>query len=486
MSDDRLPPHAPEAERGLLGCIIIDPANLFEASSANVDDRWFYDHRNVILWKAVLALGGGGKSWDLVALVTHLRDTGQFEAIGGTEYLLQVQDTTPSPANLPNYLEILAEKWRARRLLEVCSRTVAAIYDGETPPDEVVAKAQQGILAVTEQGSDEREKSLLQLMPDCIEILEAFAQGNKVMSGYTTGFNYLDNMMAGWEKGQMYVLAGRPSTGKTSLAVDILLNFCKHHGPAAFFSKEMTQMQVALRSLANYARQDFQTFRNGFIKDGDAPRLVQAAGELAGTKLFIDQSSGLNGQQILMRARRMMRQHDIKLVLIDYLQLMGSVEKYRERRDRIADASEWCKRIAKSLDVPVIALAQLNREVEKGGKWRPPQLSDLAECGDIEQDADFVGALYRPKIDGEILDLKSATIASAREQFRNMGDSESKREFYWLKHLDAGPDAEHELLEKHVSLVNLAVLKQRNGPTGDVGFVFYKRQMRFADAGRPT
>lgn len=477
---DRLPPHSPEAEQGVLGCVIQEP-DLFN-DCIGVTPLWFYDLRHQHLWDTITELAGAGQKWDLVSLVTRLRDVGRLSGIGDMPYIMKLTEGVPSTANLPTYLEILAQKWRLRRMASVCMSAVSAMHEGGSA-DEVIAKAQAGILEVTDQSGRERESSMRELVPGVIDILERFAQGSKVMSGYSTGFNYLDNMMAGWERGQMYVIAGRPSTGKTSLAVDIMLNFAKLHGPVAFFSLEMTKMQVAMRALANLARQDFQTFRNGFIKDGDAPRMIEAAGRLAQAGVFIDETSGLNGQQMLMRTRRMMRQHGVKMVVIDYLSLMGSVEKYREKRDRVADASDWCKRIAKALDIPVVVLAQLNREMEKGGKSRPPQLSDLAESGDIEQDADFVGTLWRPRIDDDVLNPKQTSVAHARDRYRHMGE-ESKREWFWLKHVNAGADAEDEPLADHVSFVNLAVLKQRNGPTGDVGFVFYKRQMRFADAAK--
>lgn len=479
---DRLPPHAPEAERGVLGVVIDTPDALHDATG--VTTEWFYELRHQQIWDAIVALGGKGAKWDFVGLIARLRDLGILEGVGGVAYLSQMQEEVPSRDNLGYYVEILAEKHRLRRVLDICVRTSASMFDGETPADSIIASAQAGILEVTETAVEEKEKSLRELMPGVIDLLERFAQGHKVMAGYTTGFNYLDNMMAGWENGQMYVIAGRPSTGKTSLCVDFILHFAKTHGPVAFFSKEMTQVQVALRSLANYSQKDFQTFRNGFIADGDAPRMVQAAGDLCMLPVYIDQSSGLNGQQILMRTRRMIRLYGVKAIFIDYLQLMGSTEKYREKRDRVADASEWCKRIAKSLNIPVIVLAQLNREVEKGNKARPPQLSDLAESGDIEQDADFVAALWRPKIDTEILDPREVSINEAKERLRRMGD-ESKREFFWVKHLDAGPKENNEPMHDHVSLVSLSVLKQRNGPTGECALVFYRRQMRFADAGRP-
>lgn len=468
-----------EVEKAVLGSVLGMP-ELYRECTA-VMPEWFYGLSHRMIWEAIQSFEAKAQPWNLRCIFEHLRSRGALESAGGEQDIAGMIKASVYET-LPTHVGILEENWRLRRLGEVCSRSISRMDNRSGSADAILEEAQAGILGITEQGGRERESSIRSLVPEVLDVLERFGQGKKVMSGYSTGFNYMDNIMAGWESGQMYVIAGRPSTGKTSLAIDFILNFSKGSGPVAFFSLEMNKMQVAMRMLANSARQDFQTFRNGFIKEGDAPRMIEAAGKLADACVYIDETSALNGQQMMMRARRMIHQYGIKLIVIDYLQLMGSSERFREKRDKVADASEWCKRIAKALDMPVIALAQLNRAMERAGKLREPMLADLAESGDIEQDADFVGALWRPKIDPQILDVAHTSIEAARRQYENMQDPESKREFYWLRRLDAGADANLEPMANHVALVNLAVLKQRNGPTGDVGFVFYKRQMRFADA----
>lgn len=478
---ERLPPSSPEAERGVLGAILNDPG-VYPDAAERVRTDWFYDLRHQEIWAAMTDLGEKGEV-DLISLMNRLRERGKLEAVGGLAYLNELMNEVPSSANLPRYLDILAEHLRSRRLLQAVARASAGIYDPEASREAVIARAQAEILEITSQTGAEKEQHLRELMPAVIDVLERFAQGHKVMSGYPTGFNYLDNMMAGWEGANMYVIAGRPSSGKTSLVVDFLLHFAQHNGPCAFFSMEMTKMQVALRILASTAAMDFKKFRNGFLAEGEPLRLVEAAGNVAATNLYVDDSSGLNGQEIMMRTRRMIRQHGIKLIAIDYLQLMGSVERYREKRDRVAEASEWCKKIARQLNIPVIVLAQLNREIEKGRTERAPTLSDLAESGDIEQDADFVGALYRPKLDTDWLNPERVTLRQAQGQFKACSDPNILREWYWLKNLKTHNEEDlDEPLSKSVRFVNLVVAKQRNGPTGDVGLVYYVKQMRFADA----
>jgi replicative DNA helicase len=442
---------------------------------------WFYLLAHQEIWQALATLNARGFAPDLITLSNELRDRGKLEAVGGLAYLAALQNDLPSAVNLPHYLEIMREKAQLRALLQVCAAAVSDIYTDGVESPKIIERAQAGILLVTEEAASERETSMRQIVPGVIDTLEEFSQGNKVMAGYSSGFNYLDNMTSGFEKAQMYVIAGRPSTGKTSLVMDFVLNFSILHGPIAFFSMEMNKQQIGMRALANRARVDFQKFRNGFLTEGDAPRLIASAGELAGLPIHVDDTCGLNGQQILLRARRMVRQHGIKAIAIDYLQLIHGVERYREKRDRVADASEWCKRIAKSLNMPVIVLAQLNRESEKSGHRRP-MLSDLAESGDIEQDADLVASLYRPKLNLDVLNPARATLRQAKEQFAHMDDY-NKREWYWLRRLDTGDPADLDKpLAESVAFIELAVLKQRNGPTGDAGLVFYKRQMRFVDA----
>lgn len=481
---DRLPPHAPDAERGVLGCIIVDPGMFTEAAVVIRSPEWFYDLRHQRIWQTMGDLAGRG-TFDFISIIESLRTAGQLESVGGVEYLNQITDQIPSAKNLPNYLEIGTEKFSLRRTVQVCSQAIAAAYEGGAPAGEVIAEAQAGILAVTEGTNENRAVTLKSLIPDLVDRLEEFAQGHKVMAGLATGFNYLDNMVSGWENGQVYVIAGRPSMGKTSLGLDFLRHGARLHRSVGFFSLEMARAQVAMRCAASEAKISFQKFRNGFLARSQPTRLVTAFGQMAALNILIDDTSHLNGRDIMMRARRMIHEHGIKLIVVDYIQFMGSVEKYRDKKDRVAESSEWMKRIAKTLNIPVIALAQLNREVEKGGANRRPQLSDLAESGDIEQDADFVGALYKVKLDHEKGVSARLSLIDAKEQVSRMSN-ENRREWYWLEHCVEDADEPKKPWAEYIDRRNLAVLKQRNGMTGDCDLVYYKEQMRFADAWKPS
>lgn len=483
---DRLPPHAPDAERGVLGCILVDPGMYGEAAVVIRTAEWFYDLRHQRIWNVMGELFANG-SFDMISITEALRTAGQLEAVGGITYLNEMESRIASAKNLPNYLEIGTEKFNLRRTVQVCTQAIAAAYSGEKVAGDVIAEAQAGILSVSEGTNENRAVSLKSLIPDLVDTLEAFAQGHKVMAGLATGFNYIDNMVSGWEDGQVYVIAGRPSMGKTSLGLDFLRHGARLHGSVGFFSLEMSRAQVAMRAAAAEAKISFQKFRNGFLAKNQPTRLVTAFGAMAALKIYIDDSSHLNGRDIMMRARRMIHEHGIKLIVIDYLQFMGSVEKYRDKKDRVAESSEWMKRIAKTLKVPVIALAQLNREVEKGNANRRPQLSDLAESGDIEQDADLVGAIYKVKMDNEKDSMVSPrmSLIDAQEQVSRMND-ENRRQWYWLEKCVADEDEPRRPWAEYIDRRNLAVLKQRNGMTGDVDLVYYKEQMRFADAWKPS
>jgi replicative DNA helicase len=280
------------------------------------------------------------------------------------------------------------------------------------------------------------------LVHRAINTIEKFHQGHGQLTGVGTGFTDLDKMTNGLHGGEMIVIAARPSMGKTSLAMNIAEHAAiEQRVPVGVFSLEMTSESLVLRMLCSRSRVNLRNVREGFLAERDFPKLTGAAGKLANAPLFIDDSSGLSILQLRAKARRMSQQYGVKLFVIDYLQLLHSTARRAENRQQeIADISSGIKSLAKELNVPVVVLSQLNREIERE-KGRPPRLSDLRESGAIEQDADVVGLLYKPKA----------------------GDDE-----------DGGGGAEEEAVP-----INLLIAKQRNGPTGDVNLTFLKSYTRF-------
>jgi replicative DNA helicase len=355
----------------------------------------------------------------------------------------------PSAANISYYTEIVYEKYLLRKMIHTCSDVVARVYDYEGEVDALMDEVERDILKISEarvQGENDKIKDLVK---KAINTIEEYHQRQGMLTGVPTGFTDLDRMTSGLHGGEMIVIAARPSMGKTSLAMNIAEHVSIDQKlPVGVFSLEMTSESLVLRMLCSRSRVNMRNVRDGFLAERDFPKLTSSAGKLSNAPLFIDDSSGLSILQLRAKARRMHQQHGVKLFVIDYLQLLHSTARRAENRQQeIADISSGIKALAKELDVPIIVLAQLNREMEKD-KSRKPRMSDLRESGAIEQDADLIGLLYKPA-SGDDDDNPT-----------NAGETE-----------EAVP-------------VNLLIAKQRNGPTGDVNLTFLRSFTRFENAAK--
>jgi replicative DNA helicase len=357
-------------------------------------------------------------------------------------------DVVPSAANLSYYLEIVKEKYLLRKMIHTCTDVVSRVYDFEGEIDSLMDEVERDILRISEARVEGQSSNIKELVKRAINQIEDFHQRQGMLTGVGTGFTDLDKMTSGFHPGEMIVIAARPSMGKTSLAMNIAEHVALEQKlPVGVFSLEMTSESLVLRMLCSRSRVNLRNIRDGFLAERDFPKLTGAAGKLANAPLFIDDSSGLSILQLRAKARRMAQQYGIKLFVIDYLQLLHSTARRAENRQQeIADISNGVKSLAKELNVPVIVLSQLNRELEKD-KNRKPRMSDLRESGSIEQDADLVGLLYKP----------------------SSGDDE-----------DGAPTGE----EQDAVPVNLLIAKQRNGPTGDVHLTFLKSYTRFENAAK--
>jgi replicative DNA helicase len=385
---------------------------------------------------------------DLITLQQRLKNKNQLESLGGLAYLSSLVDAVPSAANLNYYLEIVREKYLLRRTIQACSGVVGRVYDYEGDVDALLDEVERDILHISEAREGSESQKIKDLVHKAINTIEDFHQRQGMLTGISTGFVDLDKLTSGLHGGEMIVIAARPSMGKTSLAMNIAEHVVLEQRLAVgVFSLEMTAESLVLRMLCSRARVNLRDIREGFLAERDFPKLTGAAGKLANAPLFIDDSASLSILQLRARARRMAQQHGIKLFIIDYLQLLHSTSARRveNRQQEIADISNGIKALAKELEVPVIVLSQLNRELEKD-KSRKPRLSDLRESGAIEQDADLVALLYKPNSGDE-------EEATAREE------------------TDGGA-------------VNLLIAKQRNGPTGEVPLTFLKGYTRFESAAK--
>ena len=445
-SVDRLPPHSIEAERGVLGCVLLSPA---EGMGVCIErfkrgSEMFYDLRHQSIFDLLADMYDNKEAIDLITLQQKLKDRKQLEAFGGISYLASLVDAVPSAANLEYYLEIVREKFLLRKMIQTCTGVVGRVYEYEGEVDGLLDEIEREVLRISEERAESSSTTIKELVHKAINTIEEFHKRQGMLTGVGTGFPDLDKMTSGLHGGEMVVIAARPSMGKTSLAMNVAEHVSiEQRLPVGVFSLEMTAESLVLRMLCSRSRVNLRNIREGFLAERDFPKLTGSASKLANAPLFIDDSSGLSILQLRAKARRMYQQNGIKLFVIDYLQLLNSTSRRAENRQQeIADISNGIKALAKELNVPIIVLSQLNRELEKD-KNRKPRLSDLRESGAIEQDADLVALLYKP----------------------SSGDDEEAQE------QDATP-------------VNLYIAKQRNGPTGDVALTFLKGYTRFESAAK--
>lgn len=445
---DRLPPHAIEAEQGVLGCILLSPNDNIGVCVEKLPaaKSVFYDLKHQTIYEHLVDMYDHKEAVDLITLSQRLRDRGQLDAVGGLVYLSSLLDAVPSAANLEFYLEIVREKHLLRRTIRACLETVNRVQEHEGEVDVLLDEIERDFLAINGERVQSKSTNIKDLVHTAISTIEEYHQRQGMLTGLGTGFQDLDKMTSGLHAGEMVVIAARPSMGKTSLAMNIAEHVAMELGQAVgVFSLEMTAESLVLRMLCSRARVNLRNIREGFLAERDFPKLTSAAGRLAKAPLYIDDTPGLSILQMRARARRMWQQFGIKLFVVDYLQLLHSTSRKAadNRQQEIAEISAGVKSLAKELKVPVIVLSQLNRELEKD-RNRKPRLSDLRESGSIEQDADLVGLLYRP----------------------SSGEDE-----------DGAPSQEADA-------VNLLIAKQRNGPTGDVNLTFLKAYTRFESAAK--
>ncbi len=447
---DRLPPHSIEAEQGVLGCILLSPNDCLGECIEKLKPGHlvFYDLRHQTLFQTLIEMYDEKQAIDLITLPQRLKNKQQMEGVGGLAYLSTLPDAVPSAANLQYYLDIVLEKYLLRKMVQTCTGIVGRVFDYEGEVDALLDEVERDILQISEDRVSGASATIKELVNRAISKIEEYHTNQGMLTGISTGFLDFDKMTTGLHGGEMIVIAARPSVGKTSLAMNIAEHVALElKVPVGVFSLEMTADQLVLRMLCSRSRVNLRNIRDGFLAERDFPKLTGAAGKMAGAPLFIDDSSGLSILQLRAKARRMWQQSGIKLFVIDYLQLLHSTSRRAENRQQeIAEISGGLKSLAKELNVPVIVLSQLNRELEKRGPGERPRLSDLRESGAIEQDADLVGLLYR-------------------ETKNKDGDEEV--------------DMEQEAMP-----VKLYIAKQRNGPTGDVDLTFLKNYTRFESAAK--
>ncbi|HUF64065.1 MAG TPA: replicative DNA helicase [Verrucomicrobiales bacterium] len=438
-------PSSIDAEKAVLGCLLRSP-NDPEVISAVVEalagSDAFHVPAHRLLYETLLELSGRPDPFDLVALTQILADRKRLEEAGGHGYLASLITHGTVPSLLGSYLELVTKKSTLRSIIAACSESVQEAYENQEEVDGVLDRTEERILAIRDRRGGRDIPAMFEQVRRAVDYIEVMLRNRGRITGLSSGFTGLDEVTSGFQAGQMIVIAARPSMGKTSLALNIVEHVALHERrPVAVFSLEMPSIQLVLRVLCSQANLSLSELQRGFLREGDFPAIMHAAGTLSEAGLFIDDSPALSITEVRSKARRLKKRHNIELVVIDYLQLMRSTSRRAQesRQIEMSEISASVKALAKELDLPVVVLAQLNRGPEnRGGK---PKLSDLRESGAIEQDADVVGLLFREK-------------------------------YY----------AEDEAQEERAAgRALLDVAKNRNGPTGKVKLTFLDQQMRFVD-----
>ncbi len=393
----RLPPQSLEAETSVLGGVLIenDALNLVLEILQEGD---FYRESHRKIFSAILHLYEHSEPVDLITLSEVLKTRGALEDVGGIEYLNSLVNSVPTAANISYYAKIIKEKAILRKLIHRATEIISQSYSNSGDVDEFIDQAERTIFEISEDRVRPSFYPIKDLIKSSFKTIERLYEKRQLITGVATGFQRIDELTSGLQPSDLIIVAGRPSMGKTAFALNIAQNASVHGGiSSAVFSLEMSKEQLAIRMLCSEAKVDAHRLRGGFLSESDWPRLTRAAGALSEAPIFVDDTPGISALEMRAKARRLKIEHNLGLVVVDYLQLMRGRSRSESREQEISDISRSLKALAKELNVPVIALSQLNRRVEERGDKRP-QLSDLRESGAIEQDADVILFLYRDEV----------------------------------------------------------------------------------------
>jgi replicative DNA helicase len=391
---DRTPPQDLEAEQSVLGGMLLSKDAIADVVET-VRGGDFYKPAHQTIYESILDLYGRGEPADAITVSAELGRQGELGRVGGAPYLHTLISSVPTAANAGYYARIVSERAIMRRLVEAGTRITQMGYSDTGEVDEVVDRAQAEIYQVTERRTSEDYAPLAEIMEGTLDEIEAIGSRGGTMVGVPTGFTDLDGLTNGLHPGQLVVVAARPGLGKSTLALDFARAASIKHGlTSVIFSLEMTRNEITMRLLSAEARVGLHHMRTGSLGDDDWTKLARKMSEVASAPLFIDDSPNMTMMEIRAKCRRLKQRHDLKLVVVDYLQLMSSGKRVESRQQEVAEFSRALKLLAKELEVPVVALSQLNRGPEQRTD-KKPMLADLRESGSIEQDADLVMLLHR-------------------------------------------------------------------------------------------
>ena len=435
---DKLPPQNIEAEQSVLGAILLDNNALYSSFELITPEDFYKDsHKKIFI--AMTELLEKNEPIDLITLTDHLRKKDHLDTIGGVQYLTSLTSMIPTSANVRFHSKIVREKSMVRGLLRSVTDIARNVYETDQDAEELIDYAEKTIFDLSERRISPSFSVLKDVIKDSFQMIEQLYDKKETVTGVPSGFTQLDEMTTGLQKSDLIIIGGRPSMGKTAFS----LNIAQHVGvnlkePVAVFSLEMSKEQLAFRMLCSEAMVDSNNIRKGFIRKDDWHKLTSAAGKLAESPIFIDDSSAISVLEMRAKARRLKVEHGLSLIIVDYLQLMRGRGNAERREQEISEISRSLKGLAKELRVPVIALSQLNRGVETRTGNKKPTLADLRESGAIEQDADVIIFLYRDEVYN-----------------KDSNDNKGKAE--------------------------IIIAKQRNGPTGSISLSFLSQCTRFVN-----
>ena len=393
----RLPPQSLEAEVSVLGGILLEN-EAFNRVLEVLGEEDFYRESHRKIFSALIQLYEHNEPADLITLSEVLKKRNALEDVGGVEYLNSLVNSVPTAANISYYAKIIKEKSILRKVINRATEIISLGYEGSGDVDDFLDQAERSIFEISEDRVRPSFYPIKDIIKASFRTIEKLYEKRQLITGVPTGFAKLDELTSGLQPADLIIVAGRPSMGKTALALNITQHAAIEGGiPSAIFSLEMAKEQLALRMLCSEAKVDAHRLRGGFLSDSDWPRLTRAAGSLSEAPIFIDDTPSLSALEMRAKSRRLKAEHHLGLVVVDYLQLMRGRADSERREQEISEISRSLKALAKELNIPVIALSQLNRRVEDRGDRRP-QLADLRESGAIEQDADVIIFLYRDEV----------------------------------------------------------------------------------------
>ena len=425
----KVPPHNLEAEQSVIGALLLDNLAFAKVAEVLVPDD-FYRKAHRLMYNAMLDLFERNEPVDLVTLSNALGTDDTLESVGGTDALAQLVDLVPTTANVEYYARIVKEKAILRRLINKSSEILSECYQERSNLEDFLDEVEQEIFRVAQDRSRKSYFPIKEIVQTNFDRLETLAEHKGALTGVPSGFRELDALTAGFQNSDLIILAARPSMGKTAFGLDIARNAAiDEHIPVGIFSLEMSKEQIGMRLLCSRAKIDSSKLRRGYLQSSDWMELTQAAGDLSESPIYIDDTPALSVLEMRAKARRLKSERDVGLIVVDYLQLMRGRAGLERREQEISEISRSLKALAKELELPIIALSQLNRRVEERSD-KIPQLSDLRESGAIEQDADVILFIYRDEVYNK----------------------------------DPG--------NPNIGTADIIVGKQRNGPTGDLRLAF--------------